>query len=202
MKLLLFSDLHCDADRALALVKRSRQADVVVGAGDLGNVRRGLARTVAILKAIDKPAVLVPGNNESYDELVEAARDWPSAVVLHGSGKQIQGVDFFGLGGGVPITPFGDWSFDLSEDDAARLLAGCPKGAVLVSHSPPQGVLDVSSSGKSLGSIAVHQAIDRCQPRLVVCGHIHACGGQAATIGATTVINAGPEGVEWTLATM
>jgi uncharacterized protein len=201
MKLLLFSDLHCDGDRARALVSRSRAADVVLGAGDLGNVRRGLAQTVAILKAIDKPTVLVPGNNESYDELVEAARVWPSAVVLHGGGRQIQGVDFFGIGGGVPITPFGDWSFDLSEEEAGKLLLECPKGAVLVSHSPPQGVLDVASSGKSLGSSAVRQAIDRCQPPLVVCGHIHACGGQTATIGATTVINAGPEGVKWTLAT-
>jgi Icc-related predicted phosphoesterase len=199
MNLLLFSDLHCDADRAQALVRRSREVDVVVGAGDLGNVRRGLVQTVAILKAIDKPTVLVAGNNETYDELVEAAKAWPSAIVLHGSGTQLKGVEFFGLGGGVPITPFGDWSFDLSEEDAGKLLEGCPQGGVLVSHSPPRGILDVSSAGKSLGSSAVRQAIERCQPRLVVCGHIHACGGQTAAIGATIVVNAGPGGVEYQL---
>ncbi|HZL87142.1 MAG TPA: metallophosphoesterase family protein [Pirellulaceae bacterium] len=199
MNLLLFSDLHCDAERAQALVRRSREVDVVVCAGDLGNVRRGLAQTIAVLKAIDKPTVLVPGNNESASELIEAARNWPSAVVLHGSGTQLTGVEFFGLGGGVPITPFGDWSFDLTEENAAKLLEACPKGAVLVSHSPPQGVLDVTSSGKSLGSSAVRQAIERCQPKLVVCGHIHACGGQMEMIGETMVINAGPEGIEWEL---
>jgi predicted phosphodiesterase len=48
MKLILFSDLHCDAGRARELVSRSRTVDFVLGAGDLGNVRRGLAQTGSI----------------------------------------------------------------------------------------------------------------------------------------------------------
>ena len=42
MKLLLFSDLHCDADAALRLVEQSNRADVVIGAGDFSTMRRGL----------------------------------------------------------------------------------------------------------------------------------------------------------------
>ena len=37
------------------------------------------------------------------------------------------------------------------------------------------------------------------RPALVVCGHIHASGGQTAHIGATPVINAGPDGIKWEL---
>jgi Icc-related predicted phosphoesterase len=143
----------------------------------------------------------VPGNNESADELRDACRDWPTAHVLHGEQVAIGGVTFFGLGGGVPVTPFGAWSFDLTEDEAATLLAPCPPNAVLVSHSPPRGAVDLSSRGESLGSAAVRAAVERLRPRLVVCGHIHGSAGQTARVGTTPVVNAGPDGVEWELVT-
>ena len=197
MKLLLFSDLHCDEHAAQRLVDRASSIDVVVGAGDFANARRGIERCIDVLKKITKPAVLVPGNNESYDELTDACRGWPSVQVLHGQSVQISGVPFFGIGGGIPVTPFGPWSFDFSEEQAAKLLKACPTNAILVSHSPPKGTLDVSSSGRSLGSAAVHATILSKTPRLVVCGHIHNSAGQHATLGKSVVINAGPDGVEW-----
>jgi Icc-related predicted phosphoesterase len=119
--------------------------------------------------------------------------------VLHGSGVTVAGVEFFGLGGGVPVTPFGDWSYDFTEEQAAELLAGCPAGCVLVSHSPPKGAVDLSSGGQSLGSVAVRDVIVRQRPVLVVCGHIHGSAGRQAVIGTAPVVNAGPGGVEWEL---
>jgi uncharacterized protein len=197
MKLLLFSDLHADSAAASRLVKLSEAADVVIGAGDFGNVRRDISACIEVLRQIRVPAVLVPGNNESCDELVKACRGWTRAIILHGTGKEISGQNFFGIGGGIPITPFGDWSYDFSEMDAQQLLAGCPAGAVLVSHSPPKGTVDLSSSGRSLGSTAVRDAIIHTKPRLVVCGHIHGSAGQHGLIGPTPVVNAGPSGMTW-----
>ncbi len=196
MRLLLWSDLHCDVAAARRLVARAEDAEVVVGAGDFATCRRGLASTLEVLRAIDRPAVVVPGNSESAEELAAACSSWPSAHVLHGSGVEIGGVSFYGLGGGVPTTPFGAWSWDFTEEQAEALLAGCPEGGVLVSHSPPQGTLDVSSGGQSLGSAAVRRAVERARPALVVCGHIHESGGRQARIGETIVVNAGPRGVE------
>src|SRR5262245_5238698 len=118
MKLLLFSDLHQDVAAARKLVELARQADVVVGAGDFGSVHRGIELCFKVLKAINRPAVLVPGNNESLEELNQASRCWTQACVLHGTGTEISGVYFFGLGGGVPVTPFGPWSYDLTEEQA------------------------------------------------------------------------------------
>src|SRR4051794_26246911 len=191
MKLLLFSDLHADADAAHRLVQRARGVDVLVGAGDFGNVRREVRVCLDVLRQARKPAVLVAGNNESTEELAATCRGWPQAQVLHASGVTIAGVAFFGLGGGVPVTPFGSWSYDLTEEQAPDLLAGCPRGCVLVSHSPPKGAADVDSRGRSLGSAAVRDAVLRCEPRLVVCGHIHASAGQHAPLGPSPVVNAG-----------
>lgn len=119
--------------------------------------------------------------------------------MLHGTAARVAGQSFFGLGGGVPVTPFGSWSYDFTEEEAADLLADCPSGAVLVSHSPPKGAVDRDGQGRSLGSTSVRDAIRATTPRLVVCGHIHACAGQVAEVGATTVVNAGPRGVLWDL---
>jgi Icc-related predicted phosphoesterase len=199
MKLLLFSDLHLDVAAARRLVDASRSVDVVIGAGDFGSMRHGVDACINVLRAIDRPTVVVPGNNESLDELASACRAWPSVHVLHGSGVEIEGVPFFGLGGGVPVTPFGAWSYDFTEYEAANLLAGCAGGCVLVSHSPPKGAVDVATNGKSIGSTAVRDAIARVRPRLVVCGHVHACGGQRGAIGDAPVVNAGPAGIVWDL---
>ena len=195
MKLLLFSDLHTNTAAATRLVELARDADVVVGAGDFANERHRVSACIPILSAIKVPAVLVPGNNESYDELVAACKSWREAHILHGTSVTIAGVAFFGIGGGIPVTPFGDWSWDFSEADAEHLLRDCPNQCVLISHSPPKGSLDKSSSGHSLGSRAVYDVVIRSQPRLVACGHIHASAGQRAQIGRTPVINAGPRGV-------
>ncbi|MCB0209047.1 MAG: metallophosphoesterase family protein [Anaerolineae bacterium] len=201
MKLLLFSDLHGNRSAAQNLVALSQTVDIVIGAGDFGNLRHGIDTAVALLNSIDKPAMLVPGNSESTEELEAACRAlWPAAHVLHGSGITVDGVNFFGIGGGIPVTPFGAWSYDFTEAEARHLLADCPAGGVFISHSPPKGAVDVSSRGVSLGSIAVREIIEQQQPALVVCGHIHESAGQQARLGNSVVVNAGPQGIVWDLA--
>ena len=201
MKLLLFSDVHGDLDACRDLVDRAADADVVVGAGDFCVARRNLAAPIETLSAIDTPTVLVPGNAETEDEMAAqvSATGWDEAHVLHGDGVTIDGQSFFGIGGGIPITPFGPWSYDFSEAEARDLLAACPEGAVLVSHSPPKNAVDRDSKDQSLGSTAVRAAIEETRPVLTVCGHIHGSWGEAAEIGTTSVVNAGPGGIAWTL---
>jgi Icc-related predicted phosphoesterase len=199
MKLLLFSDLHADVGATRSLVQRAGAADVVVGAGDFGNMRQQLDVCIDILREIKKPMVFVPGNAESAEELAAAVSGWPATHVLHGTGVSIASVPFFGVGGAIPVTPFGPWSYDFSEEQAASLLARCPAGCVLVSHSPPKGAVDRSSRGASIGSTAVRDAVVRTSPRLVVCGHVHASGGQREMLGKTPVVNAGPGGIDWEL---
>jgi uncharacterized protein len=193
MRILAFSDLHRDLDQAAELVAMSADADVVIGAGDFASVHEGLNEAIDALAAIEAPTLLVPGNNETEDALREAAANWAAATVLHGEEIQVEGVDFFGLGAGIPVTPW-DWSFDLSDEEAAERLAVAPSGGVLIVHSPPQGHADASSAGDHLGSVAILEAIETKQPRLAVCGHIHESWGERSRIGETDVRNLGPTG--------
>ncbi len=193
VKLLAFSDLHRDLDRAAELVAMSAEADVVIGAGDFASVHEGLGETIDALAAIETPTVLVPGNNETEQALREAASGWGAATVLHGEGASIAGAEFYGLGAGVPVTPW-EWSFDLDEEEAAALLAACPEAAILVLHSPPRGHCDANGHGDHFGSAALLRAIEEKRPRLAVCGHIHESWGCQSRVGETPLRNLGPKG--------
>ena len=192
MRTLAFSDLHRDLEQGRRLVERAGEVDVVIAAGDFANQHEGLEETIDVLRAIEVPTVLVPGNNETDGALRAACSGWAAATVLHGERADVDGVTFFGLGAGVPITPWG-WSFDLSDEQAEPMLAGCPEECVLVVHSPPKDCLD-RSGGDSLGSEAIRRTIEDRRPRLAVCGHVHDCAGEQGSIGSTPVYNLGPSG--------
>jgi Icc-related predicted phosphoesterase len=192
MRLLAFSDLHRDVGRARDLVAMADGADVVIGAGDFASLRLGLGGIIDELSSISKPVILVPGNNERETALWRAASVFADARVLHGTGVSIDGHDFFGLGYGVPPTPF-PWSVDLSEERAAEALAPCPAGAVLIVHSPPFGHVDMAF-GRHLGSRAILDTIVSKAPPLAICGHIHQCWGQESRVGDSLIVNVGPRG--------
>jgi len=196
MRLLAFSDLHRDLEGARGLAERSGEFDVVIGAGDFASVHEGLTETIDALAAIETPAILVPGNNETEDALREATAGWDAATVLHGDSLELNGTTFFGLGAGIPTTPW-DWSFDLTDEEASERLEACPEGAVLVVHSPPRGHCDRSSGGDHLGSHAILDAIGRRRPPLAVCGHIHEAWGERSRVGPTEICNLGPSGAEF-----
>lgn len=187
-RILAFSDLHAREDLAQVILRAAEGADLVIGAGDFCNMRLGLDMVMRWFDPIATRCIFVPGNAESAEELRLAT----TAVVLHGSGAVQAGLRLFGLGNAVPVTPFGSWSCDLSEEAAAALLAPLGSVDVLVTHAPPKGVADRGSGGAPLGSTAIRDAIARAQPRLALCGHIHDSWGQRGRIGATEVVNLGP----------
>ncbi|MEM9083401.1 MAG: metallophosphoesterase family protein [Planctomycetota bacterium] len=194
MKLFAFSDIHRDLEAVRAIGERAFDADILVGAGDFATMRQGLQPVIDAIADLGVRTLLVHGNGESAEELAQACDPHAHVTSLHGTGIEIDGYHFFGLGAAVPVTPFGSWSVDLTEEEAESLLATCPNGAVLISHSPPKGACDVSSSSQSIGSEAVRRCIEEKLPTHVLCGHVHDSWGSVETVGSTRVMNLGPKG--------
>jgi Icc-related predicted phosphoesterase len=197
MKYILFSDIHCDRVACEQLVERSEKVDFAIGAGDFALMRRGLQETIGMLAGISVPTILVPGNHESHAELVEACEGIDNFHVLHGSEIELDGTLFCGIGGGIPVTPFGAWTVDFSEDHAQRLLSSPGRNFVFVTHSPPFGCLDTLCDSQHVGSKAIRSFVEEVRPSFVVCGHIHECASQQDEIEGIPVINAGPAGIEF-----
>ncbi len=193
MKILAFSDVHCDHSACAALVAVASEADLIIGAGDFAQRREGLAETMAILESFAEKAIYVAGNNETPEELRAAT----SAQVLHGQMTTRLGLNIYGLGGAIPelnITAFE--SFDITEVQATPLLEAATGADIIICHSPPKGLADVMVSRGSMGSVEIRNIIMRVQPRLMVCGHVHDCWGERGKIGKTEVANLGPS-VNW-----
>ncbi len=60
---------------------------------------------------------------------------------------------------------------------------------ILVTHSPPYGILDTCSNGR-VGSEILRQALFRIKPKLMVFGHIHENGGKELDLTMTRCVNA------------
>lgn len=192
MRIVAFSDLHRDVEAALRIVEASKEADVVVGAGDFATFGEGASDTLRVLQAIEAPMVLVFGNHDRPGELRSLCKDFHGAQMLHGDTVRLGGVAFFGVGGEIPRRNAEPWSQAVSEEEARRLLQDCPKHAVLVTHTPPHGCADLQKDGTHEGSRAIHAAIEEKHPILGLCGHIHFSWGASGKIGHSPVHNLGP----------
>jgi len=83
MRCLAVSDIHCDLDAARRVVDEAVGADVVLAAGDFANQHRGLEDVIDVLRAIETPTVLVPGNNERPEDLRRACSEGRTPLNSH-----------------------------------------------------------------------------------------------------------------------
>jgi Icc-related predicted phosphoesterase len=176
--------------------------DVMVCPGDFTDITsKGFSNIdvakiiIEEMKSLKKTIVAVPGNMDG-DILDLLDRE---GVSVHGKGKIIGDVGFYGFGGAK--TPFRT-SFEPSEEEIkiglekAYNYVKSAKFKIQITHSPPARTsLDMVYTGAHVGSQAVRKFIEEKKPTAAVCAHIHEARG-VDHIGDTKVINAGrfPEG--------
>jgi Icc-related predicted phosphoesterase len=137
------------------------------------------------------------------DEIVLVAGNHDQSIETHGIPDGLRchyledaGLELFGLRiWGTPWQPwFYDWAFNAPRRDGEAFLgqkfAAIPSSVdIVVAHGPPRGYGDVTRGDEHVGSIAMTRTLERVQPQLMVCGHIHPAYGQYR-LGATEIINA------------
>lgn len=187
MKMLHFTDVH-GSEEALEWVKaRAHEFEVLIAGGDL--TRSGqlefTKRFLGMLAGVGVPVLYVHGNADPKDLPI------PSELrQLHGNSTKIQELTFGGLGGSNP-TPF-KTPFELTDQEAEKVLERLGPVDVLISHCPPvRTKCDTTSAGENIGSRPVRRYVERHKPKLVLSGHVHEAKG-LDKIGGTIVANPGP----------
>lgn len=134
--------------------------------------------------------VVICGNHDFcfQERAAEARARITNAVYLEDSGCELAGLTFYGS----PWQPwFGGWAFNLPRGEAlARVWANIPVGVdVLITHGPPEGILDRTRRGDFAGCRDLFDRVLEVKPRLHVFGHIHEAAGRT-DIDDTVFVNA------------
>lgn len=196
MRVVCISDTHMYHSRL-----EIPEGDLLVHAGDCcgaGTILEALEVLKWLQNLPHEHKVLVPGNHDAafeYDDLCEVFKEKANVDVLKDCKKVLQ------VGprrvSGFPWTPdfYPDrWAFNYVHAPASpETMWGsvCPATDILVSHGPPLGWGDQVRTGTpQLGCRHTADAIDRINPELFVCGHIHGGYGQHQEPGGTIMVNA------------
>jgi len=172
MKLVFISDTH-----GLHSKISVPDGDVLIHCGDFsgnGSVPELVAFNEWLGTLPHKHKIVSPGNHDRICEQAPAlaASLFTNATLVIHDGFVIDGVSFFCS----PYTPiFGYWSFMKSRGtDIRRVWETMPDSVdVLVTHGPPEGVLDAH-----VGCVDLLRRLCEIKPKVHAFGHIHEGAGQ------------------------
>ncbi len=193
-RLLLCSDIHGDYAAVERMLASNPGIDGLVIAGDL--TTHGTpdeARDALRSYTTHARVAIVAGNMDPRSLETIFAEE---AHLLDGRTVWWDDAAIFGVSGSPPTTMH--TPYEISEEE---IMVRAEKGwanatqarwRIFVPHAPPANTtLDLIRGGRHVGSTSVRAFIERRQPDLVVCGHIHESRG-VETIGRSTVVNCGP----------
>lgn len=189
-----FGDIHDEIDN-FNRIPELEQASGIIISGDLTieGGRERAARVMDIVRKKNLPVLAQIGNMDKGE-----IDSWlnENGCNLHATVHELTPeIAIFGIGGST-FTPMHTCSEFSENAYAAWLDAEWEKASkyphsILVSHNPPKDTLcDKINDALHPGSVAVRAFLEKNQPDLCICGHIHE-GKAVDNIGKTVVINPG-----------
>lgn len=189
MQLTITSDTHGQQEKLDHL-----SGDVLIHCGDIFNF---ISRSEDEIDHMDEwfgkqdfDLILCIGGNHDLSlerRLVSKAQPFNNAIFLNGETFKYQGFNFFGASW---VPELEHQAFYADDQLLTQEWSLIPDDTdVVITHTPPFGVLDTSSQGMILGCKHLANNIERVKPRLHCFGHIHASSGTVKN-SHTTFINA------------
>ncbi len=185
MKILLVSDVH-SRFRSLDEILKSIDFDLLLLSGDITDfsVSDVFRADEVVSKYVDE-CYAVHGNCD-YEDVLNL--DLDAIRFIHGKSVRVDDFVLHGLGGST-FTPFNTPSeYPESELEAVLKSLDYSDRNILLSHTPPKGILDLTYTGVHAGSSSVRKYMEKFE--LVLCGHIHEAYGVHK--GSAVVVNPGP----------
>ncbi|MBW2962466.1 metallophosphatase domain-containing protein [Mesonia aestuariivivens] len=190
MKITCVSDTHNLHEKIIL----PTEGDVIIHAGDSteGGTKRELKNFLKWFSALPfKHKIFIAGNHDFFLENISAPelhRLIPKNVTyLKDNGITIEGVKFWGS----PYIPSQDkWAFTKPVNKMEAHWEKIPDNVdILITHTPPKGILDETNRQVEIGCPALAKEILNKKPKVHVFGHLHENYG-TVKLQYTTYINA------------
>ncbi|MBI2147185.1 metallophosphoesterase [Candidatus Woesearchaeota archaeon] len=196
LKILAVSDTHHDTRiiRELAEKAEKENVDLVILCGDFTHFSTDPENKIGPFLARGKKVFFIPGNHED-DAICDFFSEAYNVMNLHGKSIVYNDVGIFASGKAYAVGPN-----TITEDETFRLLQESHDHIkhlakkVMVTHNHPAGTAMASLSRIVHGSSAVRKAVEKFQPDVLLCGHVHEADGIEEVIGKTRVINVAKSG--------
>lgn len=188
MKVIALSDTHGLHEELIV-----PKGDVLIHAGDITD-HGTKEEVISFLNWFEKQAheykIFIGGNHDVFleDYPVELLELLPSNITyLNNRSFEIEGIKLWAS----PVSPdFEFMAFGKHRSEMAAHWQYMPEDIdVLITHTPPFGILDKSGEHYSLGCRDLLRKLGRVKMKYHIFGHIHASYGQIK-VGDTTFINA------------
>ncbi len=191
MKITLISDTH-------GALPELQGGDLLIVAGDI-TARDSLPQYLAAFDWIERHPytrkIVCAGNHDNYFQENGITPHPYTFEYLEDEGTTFENLKIW-------ATPRSLWfdginplcnAFTGSERELSYFFEQIPDDIdILISHGPAKWILDKTRRGDFVGSFALRTALERIQPSLFVCGHIHEAYGTLVLKGGkdTLCVNA------------
>jgi Icc-related predicted phosphoesterase len=195
MRIAYVVDVHDRFDSVPQALEQIGYVDVLLVGGDLTNAGTpaDAEHAIGLWKPLVPRVLAVAGNMDSpaIDERLAEL-----GVAIDGRGELIEDVGI----GGISAAPRSHMHtpYELDDDEIERradTALAAIRGArvrIFCPHAPPYDTeCDRLTSGEHVGSPVLRRLIEREQPDVVFCGHIHEARG-VDFVGETRIVNPGP----------
>jgi len=137
----------------------------------------------------NKPFLSVSGNHDFINLARVLRENGFESFNLNDKELIFNGIKFYGL----PWIPHikGRWNYEASTYTMSHKVRPIPEDTnVLITHCPPYGYLDMGITerfGNTVLSNHYHYSTEK-SPRLILCGHIHECGGYTRSFVKNSIV--------------
>ena len=195
LKILAAGDIHGDTSLAEKLAERAQKenCDLVILCGDLTMMESSTENIIGPFVKRKEKVLLIPGNHETV-ATADFLADLYGVKNIHGYSVKYKEVGLFGCGGA---------NIGLHQLDEKEIYELIKKGfdkikylqkKIMVTHVHPEGTKMEKFTKFFPGSSGVKKAIERFQPDILLCSHVHEAEGIEEKVGRTKVINVGKRG--------
>lgn len=197
MRIIALTDIHGSYARVQEILTEEKTVDAVIIGGDLttAGTPKEAGEAVKLFQSFGKPLFVVAGNmdlpelDDTFDKL---------QISINARGRILKEAGFFGVSAS-PFTPM-HTPYEIPEEEIKKRAESgwqevqSARWKIFVPHAPPRNTkVDKIRAGFHVGSTAVREFIEKYQPDVCVCGHIHEARG-TDIIGKTQIVNCGPAG--------